>query len=162
YRDENSWKSTPQLLELLIETVSKGGNLILNVGPTARGFFDGRAQERLQGMGEWMKYNNKSIYGCTQAPKDFAVPDNTLLTYNPATRKLFIHLLDYPLETLVLKGYAGKVKYAQFLHDNSEIKFSEAQQQEFSKADEKSADLVLELPVQKPHSAIPVIELDLK
>jgi len=162
YRDENSWKSTSQLLELLIETVSKGGNLILNVGPTARGFFDGRAGERLQGMGEWMKYNNKSIYGCTQAPKDFVVPDNTILTYNPSTRKLFIHLLDYPLETLVLKGYAGKIKYAQFLHDNSEIKFSEAEHQEFSKADQKSADLVLELPVLKPNSVIPVIELDLK
>ncbi len=40
YRDEYTWKSPAQLLELLIESVSKGGNLLLNVGPTARGVFD--------------------------------------------------------------------------------------------------------------------------
>ena len=39
--NENTWKSVPQLIELLSETVSKGGNLIMNVGPTARGEFDG-------------------------------------------------------------------------------------------------------------------------
>ena len=54
-RDETSWKNPAQLLELLIESVSKGGNLLLNVGPTARGLFDYRAQERLKAMGEWMK-----------------------------------------------------------------------------------------------------------
>ena len=44
YRDETSWKSPAQLIELLIDTVSKGGNLLMNVGPTARGTFDERAQ----------------------------------------------------------------------------------------------------------------------
>jgi alpha-L-fucosidase len=58
------------LLTLLIETVSKGGNLLLNVGPTGRGTFDNRAMQRLEGMGEWMKYNGRSIYGCTQAPRN--------------------------------------------------------------------------------------------
>ncbi len=58
----------------LIESVSKGGNLLLNVGPTARGVFDYRAQDRLKAMGEWMKYNNRSIYGCTEAPADFTAP----------------------------------------------------------------------------------------
>ena len=93
YRDENTWKSSAQLIELLVESVSKGGNLLLNVGPTARGVFDYRAQDRLSGMGEWMKYNNRSVYGCTEAPSGFIAPDNTLLTYNPDTRKLYIHLL---------------------------------------------------------------------
>ncbi len=60
-----------QLLELLIESVSKGGNLLLNVGPTARGTFDYRAQERLKAMGEWMKINNRSVYNCTEAPAEF-------------------------------------------------------------------------------------------
>ena len=162
YRDENTWKSTAQLVELLIESVSKGGNLILNVGPTARGVFDYRAQERLQGIGEWIKFNGKSVYGCTQAPKEFAAPDNTLLTYNATTKKLYIHLLDYPLETIVLKGYAGKIKYAQFLHDNSEIKFYTQQRDEFSTSNNSANDLVLNLPVQKPNTVIPVIELDIK
>ncbi|MFC2107735.1 alpha-L-fucosidase [Bacteroidota bacterium] len=75
-----TWKDTKQLLVLLIESVSKGGNLLLNVGPTARGTLDYRANEKLEEIGEWMKYNNRSIYGCTQAPEEFEIPDHSLLT----------------------------------------------------------------------------------
>ena len=162
YRDETSWKSAAQLLELLIESVSKGGNLLLNVGPTGRGTFDSRAQQSLKSMGEWMQFNNKSIYGCTEAPKEFVVPANSLLTYNPTTKKLYIHLLTWPLDALILPGYADKIKYVQFLHDNSEIKFTTQQSHEFSKVNEKSNDLLLRLPVQKPGTEIPVIEVSLK
>lgn len=162
YRDETSWKSNAQLLELLIESVSKGGNLLLNVGPTARGVFDHRAEDRLKSMGEWMRYNSKSIYGCTQAPAEWKAPDNTLLTYNPVTKKLYLHLLAYPLDALVLPGYKGKIKYAQFLHDNSEIKFSTRRPNEFSASKEETSDIVLRLPVQKPNTEIPVIELTLQ
>ena len=93
HRDEHTWKSNAQLLELLIESVSKGGNLLLNVGPTARGIFDLRAQDRLKSMGEWMNLNNRSIYGCTEAPAEFTAPANTVLTYNPVTKRLYIHML---------------------------------------------------------------------
>jgi alpha-L-fucosidase len=155
YRDENTWKSSAQLIELLVESVSKGGNLLLNVGPTARGVFDYRAQDRLSSMGEWMKYNSRSVYGCTEAPSSFSVPDNTLLTYNPNTKKLYIHLLAYPMGSLTLKNMADKVKYIQFLHDASEIKFKAG-------SDEGKNDIVVELPVLKPHSEIPVLEVYLK
>ncbi len=155
YRDENTWKSSAQLIELLVESVSKGGNLLLNVGPTARGVFDYRAQDRLSSMGEWMKYNNRSVYGCTEAPAAFAAPDNTLLTYNPNTRKLYIHLLAYPMGSLTLKNMADKVKYIQFLHDASEIKFRQG-------SEEGKNDIMVELPVLKPHSEIPVLEVYLK
>jgi alpha-L-fucosidase len=155
YRDETSWKSPAQLLELLIESVSKGGNLLMNVGPTARGVFDYRAQDRLGAMGAWMKYNNRSIYGCTEAPAGFTVPANTLLTYNPVTRKLYIHLLVYPMGNLTLSNMADKVKYVQFLHDASEIKFRAGR-------DEARNDLTLQLPIQKPQSEIPVLEVYLK
>ena len=161
YRDENTWKDTKQLLVLLIESVSKGGNLLLNVGPTARGLFDERAQSRLKSMGEWMSLNNRSIYGCTQAPEEFKAPDNSLMTYNPKTNRLYIHLLDYPLQNLTLPGYAGKVKYAQFLHDASEIKIT-ARTEHGAKEGSTSTDLNLSLPVIKPNVEIPVIELILK
>ncbi len=154
YRDETSWKSPAQLLDLLIESVSKGGNLLLNVGPTARGVFDYRAQDRLKSIGEWMKYNSRSIYGCTEAPVEYNVPANTLLTFNPVTNRLYIHLLVYPMGSLTLNGMAGKIKYIQFLHDASEIRFSPA-------GDNKN-DLVLQLPILKPRSEIPVLEVYLK
>ena len=144
---------------MLIESVSKGGNLLLNVGPTARGVFDERADKALEGMGKWMKYNSRSIYNCTVASDEFQVPANSLLTYNPKTNRLYIHLLDYPLQTLRLPGYKGKVKYAQFLHDASEIHFSEPRRHNRGGDSDSLGDLELRLPVAKPDVEIPVIEL---
>ncbi|MBT3386220.1 MAG: alpha-L-fucosidase [Prolixibacteraceae bacterium] len=161
YRDEHTWKDNKQLLVLLIESVSKGGNVLLNVGPTARGTFDQRADKALKEMGEWMKYNSRSIYGCTQASEEFEAPDHTLLTYNPKTNRLYIHLLDYPMKNFLLRGFGDKVKYAQFLHDASEINIGKPYghwvQQETGEN-----DINLLLPVNKPNVEIPVIELFLK
>ncbi|WP_321996532.1 alpha-L-fucosidase [Draconibacterium orientale] len=161
YRDELTWKDNKQLLTLLIETVSKGGNLLLNVGPTARGTFDYRADNALAEMGEWMKYNSRSIYNCTQAPDDFEAPDNTILTYNPETNRLYVHLLDYPLQNFLMRGYADKVKYAQFLHDASEIKIGKPHGYWVEQKHAEN-DINLLLPVNKPNVEIPVIELFLK
>lgn len=155
YRDENTWKSPAQLIELLVESVSKGGNLLLNVGPTARGNFDFRAQERLQAMGKWMKFNSRSVYGCTEAPADFTVPANSLLTYNPVTKRLYVHLLTYPMGSMTLPNMADKVKYIQFLHDASEIRFN-------ATGGAGSKDINVQLPVQKPPVEIPVLEIYLK
>jgi len=159
YRDEATWKSEKQLIGLLIESVSKGGNLLLNVGPTARGNFDFRAQERLKDMGNWMKFNSRSIYGCTQAPDKFSKPDNCLLTYNKESNRLYVHLLDYPMGRLTLKGFGGKVRYAQFLHDASEIKFGKPRHNVIYQKSLKEKDIILMLPVVKPDVEIPVIEL---
>jgi alpha-L-fucosidase len=163
YRDEEGWKSTHQLLALLIETVSKGGNLLLNVGPTARGTFDERAKTRLREIGEWMKLNSRSIYGCTQAPPEFKAPDNCLLTYNPQTKRLYIHVLSWPLGNLFLEGYAGKIEYAQFLHDASEVQIGKADRPFQGKLDKiASQTVILKLPMKKPDQVVPVIEVFLK
>jgi alpha-L-fucosidase len=151
YRDENTWKSNHELLALLITSVSKSGNLILNVGPTARGTFDYRAVNALDSVGQWMHVNNRAIYGCKEAPASFEAPENTMLTYNPLTKRLYIHLLKYASGSITLTGYAASVKYTQFLHDNSEIK-----------REEKGKDLVLTLPDKQPPYTIPVIEVVLK
>ena len=149
YRDENSWKSHRQLLDLLITSTGNGGNLILNVGPTARGEFDYRANNALDSLAYWMHANSKSIYKCTFSPDMFKAPANDKLTYNVSAKRLYVHLFDYPSTgTLTLKGYKGKVKYAQFLHDNSELKYKELDN-----------DIVLTLPVKKPGYEIPVVEL---
>lgn len=166
HRDENTWKTVRQLLVLLIETVSKGGNLLLNVGPTGRGLFDDRAIERLNGIGEWMKLHSRSIYGCTQAPELFKTPENCLLTYNPDTHRLYIHILEWPLGRLSLPGFAGKVKYAQLLNDASEAQFVKGRYQTGLDtlsdvlAEEVPPDtLLLELPIIQPNVAVPVLEL---
>ena len=161
YRDELKWKDNKQLLVLLIESVSKGGNLLLNVGPTGRGTIDYRAENALSEIGDWMRFNNRAIYGCTQAPEAFEVPDNSLLTYNPETNRLYIHLLDYPLQNFTLKGMKGKIKYIQFLHDASEIKISNPVGH-WIKEEVAEGDVNLVLPVTKPPVEVPVIEVFLK
>ena len=162
HRDEPTWKSVEQLVGMLINTVSKGGNLLLNVGPNARGEFDDRAMERLSGIGKWMGQHSRSIYGCTQAPEEFNPPENCLLTYNPDTNRLYVHLLAWPIKELHLDGYAGKVEYAQLLNDASEIRFSERAPYQTTLERTSQDILTLELPVQKPNVAVTVIELFLK
>lgn len=154
FRDEDTWKTHKQLLALLIGAVSKGGNLILNVGPTARGVFDARATRALDSISHWVKYNNRSVYGCTYPPAGFETPANTMVSYNPQTKRLYVHLFEYPGNTFILPGYKGKIKYAQFLHDNSEIRFKIAES--------NTNDVILALPNKKPGFEVPVIELVLQ
>jgi alpha-L-fucosidase len=162
FRDEATWKSPAQLIELLIDTVSKGGNLLMNVGPTARGTFDERAQDRLAAFGRWMQVNGRSVYGATQAPEGFKAPANSLLTYNPRTKKLYVHLLAWPMGDLVLEGYGDRVAYAQLLHDASEVKMSARKDTTWIREEGRSGDLVLKLPMVKPAVEIPVVELTIK
>ena len=159
YRDEMTWKDIRQLLIMIIDNVSKGGNTILNVGPTGRGVFDARAKNRLAKIGEWMKFNGRSIYGCTIAPADIEAPEGTILTFNPKRNRLYVHLLEYPIKTMPIK-FSSKVKYAQFLHDASEIQLQIPR--EVSGVLRKGADPAFVLPVVKPNVEIPVIEVVLK
>jgi alpha-L-fucosidase len=163
YRDEYTWKSPHQLVTMLIETVSKGGNLLLNVGPTARGTFDDRAMDRLEAMGEWMKLHDRSIYGCTQAPDHFPKPDNCLLTYHPGLNRIYVHVLEWPFKSLHLDGFDGKVKYAQLLNDASEVQFASRRGAWMDEGKNKeSQTLTLQLPVKAPDVTVPVIELFLQ
>ena len=161
YRDEETWKSVPQLLELLIHSVSMGGNLIMNVGPTARGEFDGRAKERLEGFAKWMHVNARSIYGCGAAPADLSVPNGTALTYNREKGRLYVHLYDYPMGYLPVE-WIDRIEYAQFLHDGSEIKFRQPPKAHNQSGEQRKFFGGLVLPMKKPDVSVPVIEIWLK
>lgn len=162
YRDEYSWKSVDLLLRMLIDGVSKNGNLLLNVGPTARGTFDERARDRLGGMGEWMAKHHRSIYGCQAAPEEWAVPQDCRYTYNPETRRLYLHVFAWPFKFIHLKGLQDKVAYAQFVHDGSEVLIHNPEQEGNTILKPDPDTLMLTLPVRKPAVEIPVIELILQ
>jgi len=161
YRDEETWKSPHQLIELLVNSVAFGGNLILNVGPTGRGEFDYRACDRLDAIGAWMRVNSRSIYGCTAAPKEFKTPVDSLLTYNPETKRLYIHLVNYPMGALPF-DFADRVEYAQFLHDASELGIRKGAPHTHSQGGDLGARDFLLLPMKKPNVEIPVVEIFLK
>ena len=164
YRDEMTWKSPEMLIRMLVNTVSLGGNLLMNVGPTARGYLDYRAEAALAVYADWMKYNSRSIYGCTMAEPEFETPADCRLTQSEDGKRIYVHLFAYPFAHLKLKGFAGKIKYAQFLHDGSEVLFTEGKVEHFSAGKEKEeADTtILYLPDVKPHCLVPVIEIFLK
>lgn len=145
---------------MLIDTVSKGGNLLMNVGPTARGTFDERALSALGVYADWMKLHSRAIYGCTQST--FTAPTDVRYTQNSNT--LYAHIFAWPFKALHLEGLAGKVRYAQLLNDGSEIRFKDGLAVEHSNLESDGASdmLTLQLPVQKPNVIVPVIELFLK
>lgn len=147
-RDNLDWKSPDLLVRMLVDSVSKGGNLLLNVGPTARGEFDARAVATLDAIGEWMRLHNRSIYGATQS--DFTPPPDCRLTQRG--NRLYLHVFAWPMIDIHLDGLADRVEYAQLLNDASEIQM----------VADKSNTLTLKLPIQRPNVLVPVIELFLK
>ena len=164
HRDEASWKSPAMLVQMLINHVSRGGNLLLNVGPTARGEFDSRAFNGLSAIGEWMKRHSRSIYGCTYAPEGIEAPEDCRYTYNPKTKRLYLHMFAWPFKAVHLSGMAGKVKYAQLLNDAGEIHFRDSEADIHESLNDKTpaGALTLELPTLKPDAEVPVVELFLK
>jgi alpha-L-fucosidase len=163
HRDEHSWKTPRMMIETLIRTVSHGGNLLLNVGPTARGVFDERATERLEGIGKWMRFHSRSIVGCTQAEECFRAPDGCLLTESDDGKRLYVHLLSYPLTYLVLDDLADRIEYAQLMHDGSELSFRTNYRQtgQFTAKAVEGA-VTITLPMPPPPDEIPVVEIFLK
>jgi len=166
YRDEATWKSPEMLIRMLVNTVAAGGNLLMNVGPTARGYFDKRAKDALAVYADWMKYNGRSVYGCTMAEPDIlpSLPADCRFTQNAADgSKLYLHIFAWPFVHLHLPGLAGRVEYMQFLHDGSELKFTEKGMEHYGVGVPKDDNLlIIELPVVKPDTPVPVVEIFLK
>jgi len=163
HRDESSWRSADELIRTLIDCVSKAGNLLLNVGPTGRGEFDARALDRLSGIGEWMKRHSRSIYGCTAAPAEFRAPEHCRLTWNPDTKRLYLHVFAWPYGHLHIDGIKDRVEYAQLLNDGSELLYGLPEWQLQSAGAQLGANtLTIRMPARKPDVAVPVIELFLK
>ncbi|MFU8780657.1 MAG: alpha-L-fucosidase, partial [Kiritimatiellia bacterium] len=91
-------------------------------------------------------------------------PPDCRYTYNPESKRLYLHILAWPFNAIHLPGMDGRVKYAQFLHDASEVRVKSSAQQEHASLSEKSVagDLTIRIPVNKPNVEIPVIELFLR
>lgn len=157
HRDEGSWKSPAQLVQMLVNCVSLGGNLLMNVGPTSLGTFDPRAQNALAVYRDWMALHSAAIYGCTQS--EYPAPQDCRLTQNG--NKLYVHVFNWPFRFMRLPGLAGKVEFARFLHDGSEVQMR-VPEWEAGQMQAGEDALILTLPVQQPEVVVPVIELTLK
>jgi alpha-L-fucosidase len=157
-RDALHWKSSEMLVKMLVDTVSKGGNLLLNVGPNGRGEFEPKALDRLRAIGNWMRLHSRSIYGCTAS--EFTPPPDCRYTQNG--NRLYLHLFSWPYKHVHLPGLAGKIEYAQLLNDGSEVKLRKPDPEDGVHTSVMKSEVgvqTLELPILKPEVIVPVIEL---
>ncbi len=122
-KNDNNWKDSRDLIAKLADVASKGGNYLLNVGPTAEGVIPQASQNILRTIGAWIKVNGESIYGTTPSP--FAVNGITWrATAKPG--KLYLHILNWPGTSLTVEGLDSKVTGASFLANKAAVKFTQA------------------------------------
>jgi len=111
---DNNWKSAQDLIRKLADIASKGGNFLLNVGPTSEGLIPAPSVERLAVMGQWMKVNSESIYGTTASPLG-SFPWGRC-TAKPG--RLYLHVFDWPKDgRLEVPWLRSEVKKAYLLAD---------------------------------------------
>jgi len=158
-RDNVDWKTPDQLVRMLVDGVSKDGNLLLNVGPTGRGEFDPVAVQTLEAIGDWMHNHGRSVRGA--GPSPFTPPPDC--RYTAKGNRLYLHVFAWPFRQLHLPGLAGRVRFAQLLHDGSEVAFEvvdPARKAQNTTMAGLGPDVVtLTLPVRRPDVAVPVVEL---
>lgn len=99
---DTNWKSSETLIKNLADIVSKGGNFLLNVGPTAEGLIPEASVERLKEMGDWMKVNSGAVYEVRQL-KNYNEGDNIRYTLSSDGKSINAFLFNLPSEKLVLK-----------------------------------------------------------
>jgi alpha-L-fucosidase len=144
---DNNWKNTQVLIRNLIDIASKGGNYLLNVGPTADGVIPQPSVVRLEQIGTWLKTNGDAIYGTKASP--FAY-----LSWGRATtkgNKLYLHVFDYPKDGIIKLPLVNTVTKAYLLSNTSNNIKSSA----------KDGYTYLELPTTTPDKIATVVVLEL-
>ena len=115
---DKEYKSEKQVIRTLVECVSKNGNLLLNIGPNAKGEITKESLKILSNLGDWMRDNCESIYGCGMS----TLPKPEWGRYTQNDKKLFAHIYERGIGSINFRNLAGKIKSARLLSDGSEIK----------------------------------------
>jgi alpha-L-fucosidase len=107
---DNNWKSAAELVQNLVDIASKGGNFLLNVGPTAEGVFPTASIERLKAIGGWMKNNSESIYGTQASPFKKLAWGRATQKQTKEGARIYLHVFNWPADgKLVLPGLGNEV-----------------------------------------------------
>jgi len=117
--NDHFYKPAPMIIRKLVECVSKGGNMLMNVGPDANGRIPPESVRILEGVGDWMSKNGDSIYNC--GCSDIEKPDYGRITRNG--KKLYYHVMDNPIGGVPLNGIREEdIQKIRLLYSNSELK----------------------------------------
>ena len=137
YVPNDKYKPTNEIIEKLVDIVSKGGNYLLNIGPSPEGEFDSVAYSRLHEIGSWMKTNGEAIYS-TRTYDTFKEGDGIRFTKSKDGKTKYIFLFDFPDKAITLtKVSAGKTSRIQLLGSSAKIKWAQ-----------KGPNLEINLPAQ--------------
>ena len=145
---DNHWKDTATVVRLLSDIVSKGGNLLLNIGPDAKGRVPEQAAATLRGVGAWMQTNGEAIYGTTASPFQ-------RLAWGRATQKpgtLYLHVWDWPADGRLVVPVRAKVQSARLLGSDAALAFTSS--------DQEAGRLVVTLPKSPIFASVSVVRLD--
>ena len=148
---DHNWKSTKVLLQQLIDIASKGGNYLLNVGPTGEGLIPQASVERLEEIGKWMDANGESIYGTQASPFAKLVWGRCTTKKREDGTTLYLHVFNWPEDgKLLVPGLESEVKSARLLVGGTELKF------------EKNANgVVVDLPAEASDANASVIKMEI-
>ncbi|HEY4205833.1 MAG TPA: alpha-L-fucosidase [Puia sp.] len=149
---DNNWKTPTTLIHNLVDIASKGGNYLLNVGPTAEGEFPQGSVDALRAIGAWMKVNSEAIYDTKASPFG-------LLPWGRCTKKpsgentvLYLSVFDWPADgKLTIPGLKNAVVSAKLLAGGAALKTSAGDE-----------GLVLHVPVKAPDAIASVIRMEVK
>lgn len=147
-KDDHNWKDPHDLIYKLTDIVSKGGNYLLNVGPTAEGVIPEESRKILHNIGKWLQVNGEAIYATNHTPLFY--PGITWkCTAKPG--RLYFHIVNWPGTRLEISGIESKVKSAYFLANKQKVKF-----------EQEGNTLGFSLPAQPldPYNTIVAIEID--
>ncbi len=152
-KNDHNWKSTEMIVRNLIDIASKGGNYLLNVGPTQMGLIPDASIERLKEVGAWMKVNGEAIYGTSASPFSDITWGRVTQKKAGKNTKLYLNIFDWPTDgKLVISGLENKVVKAYPLANPKSILKTEA----------KDADKMIDLSAvkQTPIATVIVLEIN--
>lgn len=150
--NDHNWASAAEIISRLVEIVSKGGNYLLNVGPTPEGLIPQPCIERLATVGEWMAVNGEAIYG-TSASVFTHATNAPAAKWRSTTKqgKIYLHLFDWPSSgKFEVPGLQSKVIRAYPLAGRKKLKFVQT-----------ATGVTLRLPTQAPDKTASVICLEI-
>ncbi len=124
-KNDQHWKSTETLVRNLIDCASKGGNYLLNVGPTSEGLFPDASVQRLAEIGRWMKVNRESIYGTKASPfPKLPWGRCTQRALGRDRTRLYLHVYSWPSDgRLLVPGLRNGMKSAGLLATGARLKW---------------------------------------
>ena len=153
--DEN-YKTPNQIIRIFTDCISKGGNLLLDIGPKADGSIDEKQVEILKELGRWTKKHNEAIYE-TQAgiPRDFFSGPTTLS--NDSTT-LFLFLENKPIGPIAIKGIKNKINRIRVVGNGTKLKWDIKMKQYWS---ENPGMLYIEVPENVLDEQVTVVAIQL-